>query len=395
MKLLVVVPSLGAVYGGPSKSVIELAQALGKSGIDVDLVSTNVNGKDTIDAPIKTWIQREHYRFQVFPCKTINDYKLSLSITQWLFQHIREYDIVQTNAIFSVPNLPAYLACRQHNVPYVVIPRGMLEPWALSYKATKKKIYYKLFEQPALQRASAIQMLASTEAQQIYPLNLKTPLVISPNGIHQQDFDALPTGHTFYKKFPETKDKKLLLFLGRIDPKKGLDLLATAFGKVKTQFPNAHLVIAGPDNIGFSPTAKQYFADNQCSDAVTFTGILTGQMKYSALAAADYYIAPSYSEGFSMSVLEGMAAGLPCIITTGCNFPEAAEARVAHVVPIDANAITGALLDCFSNPETASAMGKRARQFIFQNYTWDQIAQNLTAVYQNILDKQPLTQYVA
>ena len=393
MKLLVVVPSLGAVYGGPSKSVIELTQALGKSGIHVDLVSTNANGKDVIDLPVKTWVQRDNYRVQVFPCKTIGDYKLSISLTQWLFQHVRDYDIVQTNAIFSLPNLPAYLACRWNNKPYVVIPRGMLEPWALSYKAKKKKIYYDLIEKPALKRASAIQMLASTEAAQIKPLNLQSPLVISPNVIHRQDFEALPTGQSFYEQFPETKDKKVILFLGRIDPKKGLDLLATAFGRAKKQFPNIHLVVAGPDNIGFLPTVKQYFTDNQCLDSVTFTGILTGQIKYSALVAADYYVAPSYSEGFSMSVLEGMAAGLPCIITTGCNFPEAAKANAAHVVPIDATAITNALLDYLDNPEKASAMGKRARQFISQNYTWDQIAKNLYKVYQKILDKQPLAQY--
>ncbi|MFG6102888.1 glycosyltransferase [Leptothoe sp. EHU-05/26/07-4] len=393
MKLLVVVPSLGSVYGGPSKSVIELAQALGKSGIDVDLVSTNANGKDVIAEPTKTWIQKDNYRVQVFPCKTIGDYKLSFSITQWLFQNVKNYDLVQTNAIFSVPNLPAYLACRWNNIPYVVIPRGMLEPWALSYKAGKKKIYYNLFEKPALQRASALQMLASTEAQQIQPLNLQSPLVIAPNGIHRKDFETLPTPQKFYERFPETRDKKLILFLGRIDPKKGLDLLAKAFGKIKPQFPNAHLAIAGPDNIGFLPTAQKYFKDNHCLDSVTFTGILTGQTKYSALAAADYYIAPSYSEGFSMSVLEGMAAGLPCIITTGCNFPEAAKANAAHVVEINAEAIADALFACLSDPDSATEMGQRARQFIFQHYTWDQIAKNLHGVYQNILDKQPIVEY--
>ena len=393
MKLLVVVPSLGAVYGGPSKSVIELAQALGKSGINVDLVSTNANGRDVIDEPIRTWIQRDNYRVQVFPCKVIGDYKLSFPITQWLFKNVKNYDLVQTNAIFSVPNLPAYLACRWNNIPYVVIPRGMLEPWALSYKAGKKKIYYNLFEKPALQKASALQMLASTEAQQIQPLNLKSPLVISPNGIHRQDFETLPASQKFYEQFPETRGKKLILFLGRIDPKKGIDLLAKAFGKIRPKFPNAHLVVAGPDNIGFLPTAKKYFSDNCCLDSVTFTGMLTGESKYSALAAADCYIAPSYSEGFSMSVLEGMAAGLPCIITTGCNFPEAAQANAAHVVEIDANAITDALSACLADPAAAAAMGKQARQYIFQHYTWDQIAKNLHEVYQKILDKQPIAQY--
>ena len=388
MKLLVVVPALGSIYGGPSKSVIELAQALGKSGTSVDVVTTNANGNNVINVPLKQWIDQVTYRVQYFPYRGIGDYKLSLSISQWLFQHVQEYDLVQTNAIFSVPNIPAYLACRRYNIPYVVIPRGMLEPWALSYKAWKKKIYYTLVEQPALQRASAIQMLASTEAKQITPLNLRPPLIISPNGVRRQDFEQLPSPNLFYRRFPNTQNKKIVLFLGRIDPKKGLDILAQAFSQIKSEFLDAHLVIAGPDNVGFLPTARQYFSNNCCLDAVTFTNMLTGELKYSALAAANYYVAPSYSEGFSISVLEAMAAGLPCIITTGCNFPEAAQANAACVVSIDADALASALRSCLSDPKSAATMGKTARQFIFNHYTWDNIASDLTEAYHAILTQR-------
>lgn len=393
MNLLVVVPALGTVYGGPSKSVTELAQSLGRTGIDVDLVTTNANGSTVLDVPLQQWIQKSHYRVQYFPYLGIGDYKLSISITQWMFQNVRSYDLVQTNAIFSVPNLAAYLACRQRSVPYVVIPRGMLEPWALSYKAWKKKIYYALFERPALQRASALQMLASTEAAQIEPLRISSPLVISPNGVRRQDFEILPSSELFYEAFPETRQKKIVLFLGRIDPKKGLDLLAESFGKVLDQFPSAHLVIAGPDSIGFLPTVRRYLVDNKCADSVTFTGMLIGKMKYSALAAAYYYVAPSYSEGFSMSVLEGMAAGLPCIITTGCNFPEAAQANAACVVDANAKALTLALTQFLSDPEAALAMGKTARQFIFNHYTWDKIASDLSKTYQDILTLHSSSQF--
>lgn len=390
MKILVIVPALGAVYGGPSRSVTALAHALGKSSISIDLVTTNANGNSTVAAKLGQWIQKDHYRVQYFSYWGFSDYKLSLPITRWIFQHIRDYDLVQTNAIFSIPNLPAYLACRWNHVPYVVIPRGMLAPWALSYKAWKKRIYYSLFEQPALKRASAIQMLAITEAERIRSLNLQSPLIISPNGIHRQDFEILPSSDHFYQKFPETQGKKLILFLGRIDPKKGLDLLSQAFGTIKHQISDAHLVLAGPDNIGFSSLAQQYFADNACLQSVTFTGLLTGKLKYAALAAADIYVAPSYSEGFSMSVLEAMASGLPCVITTGCNFPEAKATNSAHVVEIDADEIAHALLDCLHNPEEAKKMGDRARQFIQENYTWDKIATDLIEVYQAILANQPI-----
>ena len=125
----------------------------------------------------------------------------------------------------------------------------------------------------------------------------------------------------------------MVLGLGRIDPKKGLDLLAKAFTKAHQVFPDTQLIVAGQDNTGFLPIAQNYFEEAGCSSAVKFTGMLTGEIKYAALAAANIYVAPSYSEGFSMSVLEGMASGLPCVITTGCNFPEASE--VSEIVDID------------------------------------------------------------
>ncbi len=389
MKLLIVVPALGTIYGGPSKSVVELAQALGKH-VSVDLVTTNANGSEVLDVPLNTWEPKTNYRVQYFPYWGWGDYKLSLSLTQWLFEHITDYDLVNTNAIFSLTNFPAYWACQQHQIPYVITPRGMLEPWALSYKSWKKSIYYTLLEKPALQNAKLIQMLASTEAEQIKPLNLQTPITIAPNGIHRQDFEKLPDPELFYQQFPDTGNKTLILFLGRIDPKKGLDLLATAFGKIQAQFPQAHLVIAGPDNIGFLPKVKDYFAKAGCLEAVTFTGILTGSLKYAALAAANIFVAPSYSEGFSMSVLEGMASGLPCVITTGCNFPEAAKANAAYVVDINADAITNALTKCLQSPQEAKEMGTRARQLIFEQYTWDSIAKKLIQVCTPIIKNKTM-----
>jgi glycosyltransferase involved in cell wall biosynthesis len=389
MKILIVIPAIGSVYGGPSKSVIELAQALASQGVAVDLVTTTANGDRTLDVPTFTWIENNGIRIQYFPYWSWQDYKWSFSLSQWLHRHVKDYDMVHTNAIFSLPNLPAYWACQYQKVPYLVTPRGMLEPWALSHKGKKKQIYFNLLEEPALQKAAALQVLATSEAERISPLNLAPPLALIPNGIHHQDFDPLTSAEAFYQKFPHLRQHQLILFLGRIDPKKGLDLLAPAFAQVHQQFPHTHLVIAGPDNINFQPTAEQYFIEAGCRESVTFTGMLTGAMKYSALAAASIYVAPSYSEGFSMSVLEGMASGLPCIITTGCNFPEAGTANAAYIIDINATALTEALQWCLQNPDQAQSTGEQARQFILENYTWDKIAQQLVTVYQWILGQGP------
>ena len=389
MKILIVIPALGNVYGGTSKIVLELAESIGKLGVNVDVVATNANGEKTLDVDLNQWIIQKHYRVRYFSYLDFLDYKFTLSMSQWLFSNVSSYNLVHTHAIFSYPVLVAYWMCQLHKIPYIATPHGMLEPWALAYKIWKKKLYFNWLEKPALQKASAIQMSAATEAEGIKNLGLKPPLVIVTNGIHREDFASLPDPEIFYKQFPETKNKRLIIFLGRIDPKKGLDLLAPAFAQAHQKFPDTHLIIAGPDNTGFLPTAQSYFIKAGCSHAVTFTGMLTGNIKYAALAAATIYVAPSYSEGFSMSVLEGMAAGLPCVITTGCNFPEAGEAEVAIIVNIDVGSIAKAIIQLLEDDQQAQNLGDCARQFILDNYTWDKIALKMVSVYENIISRSP------
>ncbi|MBD2338944.1 glycosyltransferase [Calothrix sp. FACHB-156] len=391
MKILHVVPGLGSVYGGPSTSITNLTKSLARLDIEVDIVTTNANGCYQLNVPLQTWIQQDEYRIQYFPCLYMNDYKISMSMTNWLLWHIRDYDIVNTHAIFSYSNLPAYWITKFFHIPNIIHPHGMLDAWALNYKNWKKIPYYNLIEKQALQVAKAIRVLAYSEAESIKDLGLATPLAFIPNGIWQEDFAKLPDPEYFYQNFPQTRDKNLILFLGRIDPKKGLDMLANAFSKIHDHFPKTHLVIAGPDNIGFLPTVNKYFVEAKCLDAVTFTGMLTDSLKTAALAAADIYVAPSYSEGFSMSVLEGMASGLPCVITKACNFPEAADAEAAHVVNIDSDAIANALIHCLTYPEEAKLMGDRARQLVFEKYTWENIALQMKQVYTNILDKNSMS----
>ena len=116
MKILVVVPALGSIYGGPSKSVVELTQALGNRGVNVDLVTTNANGCESLDVPLNSWIQQENYRIQYFSYWAVQDYKISWSLTKWLWNNIKNYDLVHTNAIFSYAILPAYWACKKDEI---------------------------------------------------------------------------------------------------------------------------------------------------------------------------------------------------------------------------------------------------------------------------------------
>ncbi|MEO0769643.1 MAG: glycosyltransferase [Cyanobacteria bacterium J06649_4] len=384
MKLLVVTPYVGETYGGTSKIVKELVSSLSHLDIDVDLVTTCADDGKTLSVPLKTWIVRNNYRVQYFPCWHRKDFIVSVSLLRWLAQHLQDYDFVHTHTLFSPLISCVHALCRYCDVPYMVTPHGMLEPWALRYKAWKKYLYFKWIEKPALQHAYSIQVTAAPEQEHVEALGFEQARLV-PNGLHRSDNERLVSADIFFERFPELAGKRIILFLGRIDPKKGLDLLAPAFARAHTHHPDSHLVIAGPDSIGFMPKAKAYFVQAGCIENVTFAGMLSGDLKQAALSAADVYVAPSYSEGFSMSVLEGMASGTACVITTGCNFPEAVAADAVHAVDVDARAIGDALMKCLQDEEAAIALGKRARRFVFENYTWQQSAQKLMASYTSVL----------
>jgi glycosyltransferase involved in cell wall biosynthesis len=381
MKILVVIPYFALVYGGNTRVVKELYQCLGALDADVDVITTDADGLNKLNVPCDTWVQKNNYRVMYFSCFHRYDLVLSSSLLKWLKLNLNAYDIVHTHNRFSPLIAQCELICRQQQVPYVSMPHGMLEPWSMAYNAWKKKLYFPLIDKPSLKQAAALHVLTRSEAINISNLGIKTPAHVIANGIHRRDFESMPSPEVLLGKFPQLRGKTLILFLAQIHQRKGLDLLAPAFATVQAHFPDSHLVVAGPESPGFLDTAKGFFREAGCSQSVTFTGMLAGELKFSALAAATIYVAPYYSEGFSMSILEGMAAGLPAVITTGCNFPEAGDAGVAKVVEADTEAMTVELLELLRVPERAKFLGVQARRFIFENYTWDAAAQKLKQLF--------------
>jgi glycosyltransferase involved in cell wall biosynthesis len=389
MRILFVIPAIGPVYGGTSKIVIELTQALGRrAGVALDIVTTDLNGAERLPVAVNEWISENGRRIRYFPHPPDAKYVFNWKMLQWLRENVSSYDIVHVNTLFSPLASAASAVAVLRRTPYVATPHGMLETWAFAYKSWKKKPYFALLEKPLLQRAHGVHTNTGIESERVRALGVTAPTYVVPNGVDPDEYDPLPTAEIFLARFPHLRDKRLILFLSRIDPKKGLDLLIPAFARIVKIFPDAHLVIAGPDNVNYKVEVEQSLRAHACADAATFPGMLGGELKRAALAAAAIYILPSYSEGMSMSVLEAMAAGLPCIFTTGCCFPEAGEADAARIVAPRMEEIASALETFLGDPNAAIRTGETAKRFIRNHYTWDHAAEKLHRAYLDILDRR-------
>jgi poly(glycerol-phosphate) alpha-glucosyltransferase len=258
----------------------------------------------------------------------------------------------------------------------------MLDSWALGRSAWKKRVAASLFEDTNLRSAACIHALCESEAESIRAYGLSNPIAVLPNGVDVTSFASLPACDALWQRFPELRDKKVILFLGRLHPKKGPLHLIEGWSRVAGSFPDWHLLISGPDEIGHQAVLEDTSKARGIANRITFAGAVVGRDKLAALAAADVFVLPSLSEGFSVALLEAMACRLPAIITPPCNFPEAIAAGAAIEVQPDAESTAAGLVHVMEMSGAARRQcGLRGYELVAANYTWEGIAQEMTDVY--------------
>jgi glycosyltransferase involved in cell wall biosynthesis len=273
------------------------------------------------------------------------------------------------------------LIAQRAGVPYLIAAHGMAEPWALRHKRWKKSFYFALVESKNLRRASCLHALSRPEIDHLRELAPQTPICFVPNGVDLVSFDDLPERSILEERIPELRGKFVLLFFGRLHAKKGLDLLAGALGLVAHEFPDLHVLIAGKDDGAWQPFSHRVEALG-LSPRITYLGHVQGNWARKVWARADAFILPSYSEGFSMAILEALACSLPCLITTACHFPELAEAEGAIITEPRLDAVTEGLRTLLTlSTQERVTLGTNGRELITHSYTWDQQAQQLGLVY--------------
>jgi glycosyltransferase involved in cell wall biosynthesis len=266
-------------------------------------------------------------------------------------------------------------------VPYLVAAHGMAEPWALRQKYWKKRVYLALVEAGNLRRASCLHALSRPEIGHLRALAPWTPIGFAPNGVDLAPFDDLPPRSALEDEHPELRGKFVLLFFARLHAKKGLDLLAEALRQVAPDRPDLHLVVAGNDDGAWTPFVTR-MQEYGLSGRITYLGHVSGEKARRSWAAADAFVLPSYSEGFSMAILEALACRLPCLITTACYFPEVAAAGGAIVVEPTADEVTRGLRELLErDPGERADLGRKGRRLVERDYTWDRQADRLARIY--------------
>jgi len=389
MRILHVVPSYIPAYryGGPVKSIHEMARKLVELGVDVTVFTTNADGPEDLAVETGKETLVEGVKVIYFPVEKPRSYFRSTRLAQAVRDWVKEFDLVHINWLYVYPTMVAARECIRQKVPYIIAPRGMLDPNAIALKGTlKKKLYLNLIEKKHLYGAAAVHFTADGEREQASSAGWKFNSIVVPNGLAISAYNPLPDGEKFRTKFPELVDKKLVLFLGRLNYIKGLDLLAKAWPMVVEAVPDAHLVLAGPDDDGYADKVRAWLVEGGIESSATFTGMLLGEDKLAAFAAAEVFVASSYLESFGMAIVEAMACGKPVVITDRVNICRDVEnAGAGFVTSCEPAKIAEALIAVLQNPAHGKEMGMKGRRLVEEKFTQESAAKQMLAAYEMIL----------
>jgi glycosyltransferase involved in cell wall biosynthesis len=302
MKVLHVIPSVSPLRGGPSVMMHALARGLNDAGVEVHVATTDDNGRQRLDVPLGVPVVEEGVTSWYFPRQT-RFYTVSWPLGRWLAQHVRDYDLVHIHALFSFATMPAAFWCQRYGIPYMVRPLGTLNRWGLRYRHPwLKRLSLRCIERRMVSGAAAVHYTSAQERLEAAELSLGERAVIIPNAVDLASLPARALAGRFRARYPQLADRRIILFLSRIDAKKGPDLLLPAFAHIRAHYPQVALVLAGSGDAALVARLQQQGARLGLEAEVLWTGFLSGDDKWAALADADLFVLPSYSENFGVAV---------------------------------------------------------------------------------------------
>ena len=370
-----VTPGMAKSRGGPTFGVAGLCEATAHAGVSQFLMTVEAPEGEAERLPAPGAV--ETVRVPGFHSKALR-LTYSRGFQRQLLQRCREQgiDIIHNHGLWSQPNHVAARVARQLGIPLVVSAHGMLAAWALQHKAWKKRLGWWVYQKADLEQARVIRATAEHEALAIRKLGFRQPIALIPNGIEIPDRGEPANG----------KDPRVLLFVGRIYPVKGLLNLVKAWAAVRPQ--GWRCVLAGPDEAGHKRVVEAAIGEAGLGSAFSFPGAIDGSAKWDLYRSADLFVLPSFTENFGLVVAEALACGVPVVTTRGTPWESLPVRDCGWWADVGAEPLAAALREATGATDARRReMGLRGRQFVEERYAWGPIAESMVQVYQWMLGR--------
>ena len=380
MRILHTIRSVNPEGGGVIEVVKQFSRVLEAQGHDVTIAS--------LDAPLDPWVKDCPHRIEALgPSRA--KYGSSPRFVPWLREHAANFDSIVVNGLWQYNSFGVWQALRGTGRPYFVFPHGMLDPWfkrTYPLKHAKKWLYWPWAEYRVLRDARSVLFTCEQErdlARQSFWLYRANERVVTL-GIAPPNGDPDAQRELFFSRWPQCRNRRLVLFLGRIHEKKGCDLLLRAFAEVASAQAALQLVMAGPEQQDAQPW-RELAAQLGVADRVVWTGMLNGDLKWGALRAAEVFALPSHQENFGIAVIEALACGVPVLISREVNiWREIVEAGAGFVENDDAAGTAELLRRWLAlTPSQTAAMRQRAQVCFARHFDIQRATDNLLAALQN------------
>lgn len=315
LRVLDVIQSLNPALGGPAEGLRQISAAMQRLGHASEVVS--------LDCATDGWLRA--FPAPVHPLGPRHGrFGYAHRLGPWLREHAGRYDAVVVHGLWQYHGLATWRALQGSGVPYFVFPHGMLDPWfrrAHPLKHLKKRLYWPWAESRVLRDAAGVLFTTPEEARlapQSFGACGSRPVTVG-FGVALDAAAESAQAADFLQRWPALRGRRLLLFLGRVHPKKGCDLLIEAFARHARREPRLHLVVAGPGDDAYVQALQRLAAQHGVAERITWTGLLQGPAKWGALRAAEAFVLPSHQENFGVAVVEALAVGTPVLISREVN----------------------------------------------------------------------------
>lgn len=393
LKILHVIPYFVPAwnFGGPVRACYELSKQLVQRGHEVTVVTT-----DVLDTSNRIKIKNEIIdginikRYRNISKNLASSHKIFISLGMLLDAiKFKKFDIIHLHDYPTMQNILFHRLCKNSNIPYVIQAHGSAGVYL--NKGAIKHIFDSFWGYKILSDASSVIAVTQKEAEQYAHMGINVNKIkILPNGIDLSHYTNLPRKGTFRAKYEIDKNEFMILYLGRINQIKGIDLLIKAFTKISNNsIKKLRLVIAGPDD-GYLTQIKKLIQKKEIERQVVITGPLYDTDKLESYVDADVYVLPSNYEIFGITVLEACACGTPVIVTDRCGISDIVDGRLGVAVPYSEDKLGIAIMDILNNKKNQQLFRESGRLLVSQEFSWKRIVEQYEILCQQCID----TRYV-